>query len=75
MKIQPNTHKSLAETVAGKLAASLLDGSLLPGMQLPAERDLMAQLGQTGGHDEADVAAADDRDVRAHGWITYPLRG
>ena len=45
MKIQPIAHKTLSETVAGKLAASLLDGSLLPGMQLPAERDLMAQLG------------------------------
>jgi molybdopterin/thiamine biosynthesis adenylyltransferase/DNA-binding transcriptional regulator YhcF (GntR family) len=45
MKIQPITHKSLAETVAGKLAASLLDGSLPPGSQLPVERDLMAQLG------------------------------
>ncbi len=29
MKIQPIAHKSLSETVAGKLAASLLDGSLL----------------------------------------------
>jgi len=45
MKIQPIAHKTLAETVAGKLAASLLDGSLPPGAQLPAERDLMAQLG------------------------------
>lgn len=45
MKIQPVAHKSLAEIVAGKLAASLLDGSLLPEAQLPVERDLMAQLG------------------------------
>jgi molybdopterin/thiamine biosynthesis adenylyltransferase/DNA-binding transcriptional regulator YhcF (GntR family) len=45
MKIQPITHKTLSESVAGKLAASLLDGSLLPGSQLPPERDLMAQLG------------------------------
>ena len=45
MKIQRVTHKTLSATVAGKLAASLLDGSLLPGTQLPAERDLMAQLG------------------------------
>ena len=45
MKIQPITHKTLAETVAGKLAASLLDGSLRPGTQLPPERDLMNQLG------------------------------
>jgi molybdopterin/thiamine biosynthesis adenylyltransferase/DNA-binding transcriptional regulator YhcF (GntR family) len=45
MKIQPISHNTLAETVAGKLAASLLDGSLLPGSQLPSERDLMNQLG------------------------------
>jgi molybdopterin/thiamine biosynthesis adenylyltransferase/DNA-binding transcriptional regulator YhcF (GntR family) len=45
MKILPVTHKSLAETVAGKLAASLLDGSLSPGSQLPPERDLIARLG------------------------------
>jgi len=41
MKIQPITHNTLAETVAGKLAASLLDGSLMPGSQLPSERELM----------------------------------
>ncbi len=45
MIIQPITHKPLSESVAGKLATSLLDGSLLPGSQLPPERDLMAQLG------------------------------
>jgi molybdopterin/thiamine biosynthesis adenylyltransferase/DNA-binding transcriptional regulator YhcF (GntR family) len=45
MKIQPIKHKSLAETVSGKLAAMLLDGSLSPGTQLPSERDLMARLG------------------------------
>jgi molybdopterin/thiamine biosynthesis adenylyltransferase/DNA-binding transcriptional regulator YhcF (GntR family) len=45
MKIQPIAHKTLSETVAGKLAASLLDGSLSPGTQMPAERDLMEQLG------------------------------
>jgi len=44
MKIQPVAHQTLAESVAGKLAASLLDGSLASGAQLPAERDLMAQL-------------------------------
>jgi molybdopterin/thiamine biosynthesis adenylyltransferase len=44
MKIQPITHRSLAEIAAGKLAASILDGSLLPGSQLPPERELMNQL-------------------------------
>jgi adenylyltransferase/sulfurtransferase len=45
MKIKPIPHKTLSETVAGKLAASLLDGSLLPGAQLPPERELMNQFG------------------------------
>ena len=45
MKIKPIPHKTLSETAAGKLAASLLDGSLQPGTQLPPERELMNQLG------------------------------
>jgi adenylyltransferase/sulfurtransferase len=45
MKIQKITHKTLAETAAGKLAASLLDGSLTQGGQLPPERELMSMLG------------------------------
>ena len=44
MKIQPIAHKTLSETAAGKLAASILDGSLPPGTQLPPERELMIQL-------------------------------
>ncbi len=45
MKIQPISHRTLAETAAGKLAASMLDGSLESGAQLPPERELMNQLG------------------------------
>ncbi|MEW5827574.1 MAG: ThiF family adenylyltransferase [Chloroflexota bacterium] len=45
MKINPIAHKTLAQTSAGRLAASLLDGSLGPGTQLPPERELMTQLG------------------------------
>jgi len=45
MKIQPIVHKTLAEAVAGKLAASLLDGSLKPGTQLPPERELIIRFG------------------------------
>ncbi len=45
IKIQPLRHKSLPETAAGKLASSLLDGSLPTGSQLPPERELMNQLG------------------------------
>ena len=44
IKIQPVSHKSLAESAAGKLAASILDGSLATGTQLPPERELMNQL-------------------------------
>ncbi len=44
MKIQPIAHQTLSETAAGKLAASILDGSLPPGTQLPPERELMIQL-------------------------------
>jgi molybdopterin/thiamine biosynthesis adenylyltransferase len=45
MKIQPIDHRSLPDAAAGKLAASILDGSMPPGQQLPPERDLMNQLG------------------------------
>ena len=45
MKIQPIPHKTLSGTVASKLAASLLDGSLSPGTQLPSERELMNHFG------------------------------
>ncbi len=45
MKIQKISHKSLVETAAGKLAASLLDGTISQGTQLPSERVLMNQLG------------------------------
>jgi molybdopterin/thiamine biosynthesis adenylyltransferase/DNA-binding transcriptional regulator YhcF (GntR family) len=45
IKIQPIIYKNLAETAAGKLAASMLDGNLTPGSQLPPERELMNQLG------------------------------
>lgn len=45
MKIKPVPRITLADTVAGKLAASILDESLKPGNQLPSERELMRQLG------------------------------
>lgn len=45
MKIERISHKTLAEAVAGKLIASLLDGSLQPGTQLPAERELIVNFG------------------------------
>jgi len=42
--IQPVSHKTLAAVVAGKLAASLLDGTFEPGQRLPPERELMELL-------------------------------
>ena len=45
IKIQPVSYRTLAESAAGKLTASLLEGSLQPGAQLPPERELMTQLG------------------------------
>jgi len=45
MKIEPIPHKTLAEAVAGKFTASLLDGSLKPGTQLPPERELIIKFG------------------------------
>jgi len=45
MQIEQIDHLTLAEQVAGRLAASILDGGLQPGEQLPAERDLMTRFG------------------------------
>ncbi len=45
INLPPVSRKSLTETVSAKLAASILDGSLKPGIQLPPERELMSQLG------------------------------
>ena len=45
MKIDRIAHKTLAEAVAGKLVASLMDGSLKPGTQLPPERELIVRFG------------------------------
>jgi molybdopterin/thiamine biosynthesis adenylyltransferase/DNA-binding transcriptional regulator YhcF (GntR family) len=45
LRIQQISHRSLNETVSGRLAASILDGELQPGEQLPPERELMNQLG------------------------------
>jgi molybdopterin/thiamine biosynthesis adenylyltransferase/DNA-binding transcriptional regulator YhcF (GntR family) len=45
MEIKTIPHKTLAEAAASKLAASILDGSLAPGTQLPPERELINQLG------------------------------
>lgn len=44
MKIQPVAHTTLSKAVAGRLAASILEGSFRPGDHLPPEREMMSQL-------------------------------
>jgi len=44
MKIHPVEHVTKAQIVAGRLAASILDGQFNEGEKLPSERDLMTQL-------------------------------
>jgi molybdopterin/thiamine biosynthesis adenylyltransferase/DNA-binding transcriptional regulator YhcF (GntR family) len=77
MKIQPIAHKTLAETIAGKLAASLLDGTLRPGSQLPVERDLMAQLGVSRATLREALKALEDSmliESRPNvGWFAHAL--
>jgi adenylyltransferase/sulfurtransferase len=77
MKIQPITHKTLAETVASKLAVSLLDGSLVPGSQLPSERELMNQLDISRATlREALKALEESRLIEARpnvGWFVHAI--
>src|SRR6266542_2510616 len=77
IKIQPVSHKSLAESAAGKLAASLLDGSLATGVQLPPERELMSQLGISRSTlREALKSLEDNRLIesrRGVGWFVHKL--
>ncbi len=44
MKIHPVKYVTKAQIVAGRLAASILDGQFKEGAKLPSERDLMTQL-------------------------------
>jgi molybdopterin/thiamine biosynthesis adenylyltransferase/DNA-binding transcriptional regulator YhcF (GntR family) len=44
MSINPISRRTLADVVAGKIAASILGGALKPGSQLSPERELMKQL-------------------------------
>ena len=77
MRIQPITHNTLAETVASKLAVSLLDGSLAPGSQLPSERELMNQLSVSRATlREALKALEESRLIEARpnvGWFVHAI--
>ncbi|MBN1264143.1 MAG: FadR family transcriptional regulator, partial [Anaerolineales bacterium] len=44
MSMDPVSRHSLAEVVAGKLAAQLLDGTFSAGQKIPSERDLIERL-------------------------------
>ena len=44
MSLKPVPRRTLTNIVSAKLAASILDGSLAPGSQLPPERELMSQM-------------------------------
>ncbi len=44
MSLKPVPRRTLTNIVSAKLAASILDGTLTPGSQLPPERELMSQM-------------------------------
>jgi adenylyltransferase/sulfurtransferase len=77
IRIQPVSHKSLAESAAGKLAASILDGSLAAGAQLPPERELMSQLGISRSTLREALKSLEDNGViesrRGVGWFIRKL--
>jgi len=79
MTIKPVPRKSLTDVVAGKLAASILDGTLKPGSQLPPERELMLQLAVSRSTvREALKVLEDKRLIEARpgvGWFACPVNG
>jgi DNA-binding FadR family transcriptional regulator len=77
MKIQKISHKTLAETAAEKVVASLLDGSLAQGSQLPPERKLMNQLGTSRATLREVLKALEENrmvEARLHfGWFARKI--
>jgi DNA-binding transcriptional regulator YhcF (GntR family) len=77
MKIQPLAHTGLAEAAAGKLAASILEGSLPPGTRLPAERELMQQFGISRATMREALTVLEKYELieaRPHvGWFARPV--
>jgi molybdopterin/thiamine biosynthesis adenylyltransferase/DNA-binding transcriptional regulator YhcF (GntR family) len=77
IRIQPVSHKSLAESAAGKLAASILDGSLAASAQLPPERELMSQLGISRSTLREALKSLEDNGLiesrRGVGWFIRKL--
>lgn len=77
IKIEPVNHTSLVESAAGKLAASMLDGSLAAGTQLPPERELMSQLGISRSTLREALKSMEDNQLiesrRGVGWFVRKL--
>ncbi len=77
MAINPIPRKSLSEVVAGKLVASMLNGTLTAGSQLPPERELMVQLAVSRSTvREALKMLADNHLIEARqgvGWFVCSL--
>jgi molybdopterin/thiamine biosynthesis adenylyltransferase/DNA-binding transcriptional regulator YhcF (GntR family) len=76
----PNTpiaRKSLAEIIAGKLAANILDGKTTPGTQLDTERDLVKDFGVSRSTlREALKILADSRLIESRvsvGWFVCEI--
>ncbi|HEY3312159.1 MAG TPA: ThiF family adenylyltransferase [Anaerolineales bacterium] len=63
MKILPVARQTLAETVAGKIASTLLDGSLAPGAQLPPEREMISQFEISRATLREALKALEDRQL------------
>jgi adenylyltransferase/sulfurtransferase len=77
MALQPVTHRTLAESVAGHLAAKLLDGTFKSGEQLPPERELISQLDVSRATLREALKTLADLDLieaRAGvGWFARPI--
>ena len=77
MPIYPVPRHSLTDVVAGKLAASVLNGSLKTGSQLPPERELMQQLAVSRSTlREALKVLADNRLIDSRqgvGWFVLAI--
>jgi molybdopterin/thiamine biosynthesis adenylyltransferase/DNA-binding transcriptional regulator YhcF (GntR family) len=77
MKITPIGHITLSQAVAGRLAGSLLDGSLKAGDQLPSERELIQQLNVSRATLREALKAMEENDlIEARpgvGWFTRKL--
>ncbi len=77
MKIQPVEHTTLSQAAAGRLAASIMEGSFHPGDQLPPEREMMSQLAVSRPTlREALKALAESRLIQARpgvGWFVCEI--